>query len=272
MLSGLQFSFTAHAKDIYTSDKEQIREKINLASHVVTCTQYNKDYLQSLVNANKISTPIYCVYHGIDIRLFNGTPKRRKPQPPYRILTVARLTPKKGIDTILKALTLMRDRGVDFKYTLIGDGDDRDGILRLILDLGLQDHCRWLGTIPHDRVINEFKSADLFVLGCQVAPDGDRDGIPNVLVESLAMGLPAAGTSISALPEILQHEKTGLHTPPGNPEAMAESMLRLLSDDSLRKNVVKQGRELVHASFDNRQLIEQLAAIYCRNIPAMNCA
>jgi len=270
MLSGLQFSFTAHAKDIYTSDSGQIREKVNLASHVVTCTRYNSEYLQSLVNGT--STPVYCVYHGIDLKLFNGTHERRKPRPPYRILTVARLTAKKGIDTILKALAMMRDRGIDFEYTLIGDGDDRDTLFELMLDLGLQDRCRWLGTIPHDRVIWEFQHADLFVLGCRVAANGDRDGIPNVLVESLAMGLPAAGTSVSALPEILRHEKTGLRTPPDNPEALAESMLRLLIDDSLRNNVITQGRELVHSSFDNRQLIEQLATIYCRNIPAMNCA
>jgi glycosyltransferase involved in cell wall biosynthesis len=270
MLSGLQFSFTAHAKDIYTSDPEQIREKINLASHVVTCTRYNKKYLQSLVN--NTFTPVYCVYHGIDLRLFRAVPGRRKPRQPYRILTVARLTAKKGIDTVLKALTLLRDRDIDFEYTLIGDGEDRDTILEMMLTSGLRNHCRWLGTIPHDRVIREFQQADLFVLGCRVAPNGDRDGIPNVLVESLAMGLPAAGTSISALPEILRHEKTGLHTPPGNPEALAESMLRLLSDESLRENVISQGRELVRSDFDNWQLIKQLAAIYCRNIPAMHCA
>jgi glycosyltransferase involved in cell wall biosynthesis len=269
MFSGLKFSFTAHAKDIYTSDADQIREKISLASHVVTCTQYNKHYLKSLING--ASTPIDCVYHGIDLKLFNGTPERRTPQPPYRILTVARLTAKKGIDTILKALALMRDKGIDFEYTLIGDGDDKDSILQLMLDLNLQDNCRWLGTIPHDRVVKEFQRADIFVLGCQIAPNGDRDGIPNVLVESLAMGLPSAGTSVSALPEILQHEKTGLNAPPGDPEAMAESILRLLSDDSLRNNVIKQGRHLVHSNFNNLQLIEQLAAIYCRNIPALNC-
>ncbi len=269
MFSGLKFSFTAHAKDIYTSDADQVREKINLASHVVTCTEYNKQYLNSLVNGT--STPIDCVYHGIDLKLFNGVSERRKPEPPYRILSVARLTAKKGIDTILKALALLRARDIDFEYTLIGDGEDKDTVLKLMLDLGLQDRCRWLGTIPHDKVIQEFHRADLFVLGCRVASNGDRDGIPNVLVESLAMGLPAAGTSVSALPEILQHEKTGLHTPPGNPEALAESMLRLLSDHSLRNNVIEQGRELVHSSFDNRQLIEQLAAIYCNNIPAMNC-
>ena len=270
MLSGVRFSFTAHAKDIYTSDPDQLREKIAKASHVVTCTRYNKDHLESLVNGQ--NTPIYCVYHGIDLNLFHNSVQRRIPEQPYRILSVARLTAKKGIDTVLKALTLLRDKNVDFEYTLIGDGDDRDKILAMIFDLGLEDRCRWLGTIPHDQVIREFKQADLFVLGCRVAKNGDRDGIPNVLVESLAMGLPAAGTTVSALPEILQHEKTGLHTPPEDPEALAASMLRLLSDRSLRRTVMEEGRQHVRHNFDNRKLIEHLAHIYCTNIPAMNCS
>lgn len=271
LLSGLNFSFTAHAKDIYTSDPGQLREKINLASLVVTCTEYNKQFLHRL--APDSATPIHCVYHGIDLGLFNGAvSERRPPRPPYRILSVARLTAKKGIPTILKALAILRDQGIDFEYTLIGDGDDRETIFRLMADLGLLDRCRWPGTMAHDRVIGEFARADLFVLGCEVAPDGDRDGIPNVLVESLAMGLPAAATRVSALPEIVRDGDTGLLVPPGDPPALATAILRLLSDEALRDRVIGRGRRLVHTDFDNRQLIKQLAAISCRNIPALNCA
>ena len=271
LLGGPDFSFTAHAKDIYTSDPGQLREKINLASLVVTCTEYNKQFLRRL--APDSATPIHCVYHGIDLGLFNGAvSERRTPRPPYRILSVARLTAKKGIPTILKALAILRDKGIDFEYTLIGDGDDRETIFRLMAKLGLLDRCRWPGTMAHDQVIGEFARADLFVLGCEVAPDGDRDGIPNVLVESLAMGLPAAATRVSSLPEIVRDGDTGLLVPPGDPPALATAMLRLLSDEALRDRVIGQGRRLVHTDFDNRQLIRQLAAISCRNIPALNCA
>ena len=270
MLSGLNFSFTAHAKDIYTSNAEQLREKIALASHVVTCTSYNQHYLGSLFNG--AAPPVYCVYHGIDLELFNGEMKRRQPQNPFRILSVARLTAKKGILTILQALAILRDRGVDFEYTLIGDGEDRDTVLETIVKLNLQDHCRWKGTLPHDKVLEEFQRADVFVLGCEIAPNGDRDGIPNVLVESLAMGLPAAGTTVSALPEIIHHGDTGLLTEPGNPVTMADNILRLLTDMDLRSRVIRQGKELVYSTFDNRQLIKDLAAIYCRNIPNLQCS
>ncbi len=268
-LGSLDFSFTAHAKDIYTSNPGQIREKIALASFVVTCTEYNRQFLSRL--SGSTGDAIFRVYHGIDLKLFNGTARPRNPKEPYRILTVARLTAKKGIPTILKALALLRDRGVRFEYTLIGDGDGRDEILGLIADLGLRDCCRWTGTLPHDRVISEFERADLFALGCEIGPDGDRDGIPNVLVESLAMGLPAVGTTVSALPEIIRDNETGLLSEPGDPEAMASNIYRLLTEQNLREKVTRGGREHVRTSFNNRQLIGDLAAIYCRNIPALNC-
>jgi glycosyltransferase involved in cell wall biosynthesis len=270
MLGGLRFSFTAHAKDIYTTDSEQLREKISLASHVITCTRYNEHYLGSLVNG--ASHPVSCVYHGIDLQLFQSGTARRIPRPPYRILTVARLARKKGIPTILRALAVLRDRAVDFDYILIGDGEERENIVRHIFDLGLQDCCHWKGTLPHDRVLEEFRRADVFVLGCEIAPNGDRDGIPNVLVESLAMGLPAVGTTVSALPEILHHGETGMITEPGNPVAMADNIQRLLTDLALRGRIIPGGKELVAASFDNRTLIRNLAGIYCRSIPYLNCS
>jgi len=269
LLSGLNFSFTAHAKDIYTSNPEQLREKINLASLVVTCTEHNRQYLTSLVNGT--ATPVFSVYHGINLRLFNGSTSRRQPQPPYRILSIARLTAKKGIPTVLRALALLRARGLACEYTLIGDGDARDEVLQLAFDLGLQDCCRWKGTLPHEQVVKQIERADLFALGCEIGPDGDRDGIPNVLVESLAMGLPAVGTTVSALPEIIRDGDTGLLSEPGDAEAMAANMQRLLTDDTLRARVTLQGRELVRSSFDNRRLIENLADIYCRSIPGLNC-
>ncbi len=267
MQSGLNFSFTAHAKDIYTSNRAQLREKISLASFMVTCTNYNKKYLQEL--AGGVDTPIHCVYHGIDLQLFSGGVTRKEPREPYRLLTVARLTEKKGIPTILRALALLRDRGVDFRYTLTGSGDDRDQILGLIFDLGLQDRCRWLGTLPHEQVIEEFRRADLFVLGCQIAENGDRDGIPNVLVETQAMELPAVATTVSALSEIVRHGETGLLVEPENPEAMAKAILRLLTDHNLRRRSSRSGRKLVETSFDNRRLAEKLARIYRHHIPAL---
>jgi glycosyltransferase involved in cell wall biosynthesis len=267
IMADIPFSFTGHAKDIYTQNRDQLREKINMAELVVTCTGYNKQFLRKL--APNTCTPVHRVYHGIDLSLFHNANCRRTPKPPYRILTVARMTAKKGIDTILEALVLLKNRGIDFSYSLIGDGDERDMVMGKIIALGLQKHCRWLGTLPHEQVIKELEQADVFVLGCRVARNGDRDGIPNVLVESLAMGLPAVATTVSALPEIILPGETGLLAEPNNPAGLAEALLEMLTNTGLRENCIHQGHKLVAAHFNNRLLIRDLAAIYQQAIPGL---
>jgi glycosyltransferase involved in cell wall biosynthesis len=260
-LSGLPFSFTAHAKDIYTTDPDQLREKIALARFVVTCTEYNRRHLAGL--AGGADTPIHRIYHGIDTELFaGGEPERPSLSSPYRLLTVARLTAKKGIPTVLAALKILRDRGVDFRYTLIGDGQDRETILAHIPRLGLEGQCRWIGSQPHHVVLEHYRQADLFVLGCEIAADGDRDGIPNVLFEGMAMGVPVAATSVSAIPELVEPGETGLLAAPGRPAELADTMLRLLTDDGLRRRVIRTARERVLRDFDNRRLVGRLAGIY----------
>ena len=119
-----------------------------------------------------------------------------------------------------------------------------------------------LGTRPHDVVLEQYKNADLFVLGCEVAPDGDRDGIPNVLMESMAMGLPVVVTNISGIPELVENEKTGLLVPPADPPKLAEAMLRMLTDAQLRNRATAAGKQCVVRCFDNRRLVQDLAEVY----------
>jgi glycosyltransferase involved in cell wall biosynthesis len=260
-LSGLPFSFTAHAKDIYTSQTDQLKEKISLARFVVTCTDYNRRHLQRL--AGGLPTPIHCVYHGIDTQLFgNGGGIKPSPVPPYRVLTVARLIQKKGIPTVLKAIKQLQECGIRLTYTLIGDGQDREKILGLVRQLGLDPMFQWLGTQPHGVVLEHYRRADLFVLGCEVADDGDRDGIPNVLFESMAMGVPVVATDVSAIPELVRSGETGLLVPPGQPEALAAAMLAMLTDSGLRQRAIPAARARVLRDFDHRGLVGRLAEIY----------
>jgi glycosyltransferase involved in cell wall biosynthesis len=271
LLSGVPFSFTAHAKDIYTSDPRQLREKMALAQFVVTCTEYNRRYLNKLCGS--LSRPIYRVYHGIDTELFSqNLPVEAKVTPPYRILTVARLTAKKGLPTVYRALKILKDTGVAFEHTLIGDGEDRRKMLTVIEDLDLGARTRWLGTQPHEVVLAHYKQAHLFVLGCEVAPNGDRDGIPNVLFESMAMGVPVVATPVSAIPELVETGKTGLLVEPAAPEKMARAMRQLLTDDGLRARIIPAARQRVMQNFDNKTLIEGLATIYRKEIKAFQHA
>jgi glycosyltransferase involved in cell wall biosynthesis len=263
ILSGLPFSFTAHAKDIYTSDPRQLREKAALAKFVVTCTEYNRRHLLALCDG--APGAIHRVYHGIDTRLFSLSPDgNSQAEKPYRILSVARLIAKKGLPTVYRALKILKDKGITFRHTLIGDGEDREKILAVIKDLGLTAHTRWLGTQPHEVVRDYYKRAHLFVLGCEVAPNGDRDGIPNVLFESMAMGVPVVATRLSAIPELVETEKTGLLVAPGQPQQLAEAMLKMLTDEALRARVIPAARQRVLQDFDNRVLVKELAAIFIK--------
>lgn len=271
-LSGIPFSFTAHAKDIYTSDPRQLREKIGLAKFVVTCTDYNLKHLKQVAQGDRlaVSTPIHCVYHGIDMDLFSrGLDLSRKikiPAPPFQIMTVARITSKKGLPTVYKALRILKTKGIPFYHTLIGDGDERQKILSLIKSLGLKNESRWMGTLPHEAVLKQYRKSDLFVLGSEITENGDRDGIPNVFVESMAMGVPVVGTKVSAIPELIEHGKTGLLAPPGNPEALADAMLQLLQNEYLRSRIIVAAREKVTNSFDNRKLIRDLTELIKMNV------
>jgi glycosyltransferase involved in cell wall biosynthesis len=267
LLSGLPFSFTAHAKDIYTSDPRQLREKLALARFVITCTDYNRRHLSQLYDGTPDS--IFHVYHGIDTGLFARNQETPQvPAKPYRILTVARLIAKKGLPTVYRALKELHVRGIPFEHILIGDGEDRQEVLSLIKDLDLDTHTRWLGAQPHEVVLDHYRQAHLFVLGCEVTASGDRDGIPNVLLESMAMGVPVVATAISAIPELVETEKTGLLVQPGHPRQLAEAMIRLLTNAALRTRVISAARQRVMQDFDNKVLIREIADIYRNKIIA----
>jgi glycosyltransferase involved in cell wall biosynthesis len=172
------------------------------------------------------------------------------------------MTAKKGLPTVFKALSILHDRGIHFHHTLIGDGEDRNSLQKLVRHLGLEPFIRWMGTQPHDEVIRQYEQADIFVLGCEIAANGDRDGIPNVCIESMAMGVPVVATRVSAIPELIENGKTGLLVESGNPEALADAIVQALSDIRLRQEIIAAALDKVTRHFDNRRLIDDLAALY----------
>ncbi len=268
MLSGIPFSFFAHAKDIYTSNPKQLAEKIRLARFVVTCTRYNQRFLSGLNHGN--ATPLFCVYHGINLDYFVNDRMVKAPENPYQILTVARMTEKKGLDNIYKALSILKSRGVSFHHTLIGEGDDHPKVIELIRSLGLNSETTLTGTLTHEDVISYYEKSDLFVLGCRIAKNGDRDGIPNVMAESMAMKVPVVATTVSGLPEFLSNGRTGLSVEPDQPDDLADAMLTLLTDTVLREKVSQLARLEIEHRFDNKKLIPELARIYAQTIPALD--
>lgn len=270
MLTGIPFSFFAHAKDIYTQDRRQLSEKIGMAAFVATCTQYNLRHLKQL--APRTGTPIDCVYHGINLDYFRmpapGNPapgnsaKPVSPANPYRILTVARHVPKKGLDLVVRAMGILRDMGLPFSHTIIGDGDLKAELGGQIRSLGLSGHIRLMDAMPHEQVIDYYRRSHLFIIGCRIAPDRDRDGIPNVIAEAMAMGVPVVAPDVSGIPELLVHDRTGIMVPTEDPRALALAARRLLTDQALRTRITRGARKKVDTCFNAGILIHDLARLY----------
>ncbi|MEJ5366087.1 MAG: glycosyltransferase [Desulfosoma sp.] len=266
-LTGLPYSFTAHAKDIYTSDPEQLRRKMARARFVVTCTAYNARYLRSLLGEAAPPVPIHTIYHGIDVNFFRyGTDP--PPAPPFRILSVGRLVPKKGYDDVLAALKILEKMGLDFRFDHIGSGEDKEKIRSMAHALGLDRRVTFHGTLPHEQVIAFYRRSHAFVLACKTAPDGDRDGIPNVLAEAMAVGVPVVSTRHSAIPELVEDGVTGTLVPPGSPQALAGALKKVLEAGASLEGQRRAARMKVEMVFDNRRCIEKLFALFREAVKA----
>ena len=187
------------------------------------------------------------------------------PEPsdePPLILSIGRLVEKKGFPILLRAAAMLRREGIDFRLRIIGTGPDEPDLRRLASGLALEECVQFDGPVPHEELLPLFRTADLFVLASIVASDGDRDGLPNVLLEALALGVPVVSTRVSAIPELIEHEETGLLVNPGDPGGLAEQMERLLFDEQLRAKVIEQGRREVVTRFDVKENVAKLADLF----------
>ncbi len=255
LLTGISYSFTAHAYDIYLSSQAALAYKMQLATFVVTCTAYNQHYLVALVD-QRVGERIHRIYHGLNVRAFPSSPVVPSTSP--RILVVGRLVEKKGMPYLLRACRLLIDQGYDFTCCIVGDGPLRPALEQEIRELALADRVELLGAQPHERVIELYQQATLVTLPCIVSQDGDRDGIPNVLVESLYMRVPIVSTTVSGIPELITSEVNGLLVPPNDSVALAAALGRLLDDPALRDRLATAGRQTVLEQFDMIQNVTHL--------------
>ena len=251
LMSGIPFSFTAHAKDIYLSRPVVLRRHLQAAQFTATCTGYNAEYLRRLVPPAE-SHKIRLVYHGIDLGAFAAAPGGPRPATagPPRILAVGRLVPKKGHEDLIAACAALRDQGVDFDCEIVGSGPLRDSLSAEIRRHDLEDRLTLRGSMTHADLIELYRRANLFVLAPRIAEDGDRDGIPNVIVEAMAVGVPVVATDVSGIPELVRHEQTGLLAPSRDPAALAAAMKRLLQDRRLAGRLATAARDLLTREFD----------------------
>ena len=268
-ITGVPFSFTAHARDIYTEKLNPGRllpRKLRAARFVVTCTEANRRHLQALADG----THVHRVYHGLNVDftriLANGVrPPARNGR--FRVLAVGRLVTKKGFDVLVEAAGILAERGVPVEVVIVGhpaplEPDVGPALERAISELGLAGRVHLVGAMSQAALFDEYRRASAFCLPCRVADSGDRDGIPNVMVEAMACGVPVVGTEVSGLPELVEAERNGLLVPPDDPEAVAEALLRLYSDSELARALGRRAEMTVRERFDGDRLARELATLF----------
>jgi glycosyltransferase involved in cell wall biosynthesis len=270
LMTRIPFSFTAHAKDIYCESLNPaglLRRKMRAARFVVTCTDANREHLLKVEPRAKV----HCVYHGLNAEFAGlmGQPSGARPvdTPPehrrLRALGVGRLVEKKGFDVLVEACGILRRREVPFEAVIIGEhGEHEAEIIRRIDALGLQDSVRLTGPMEQTRLYEEYLRAGVFCLPCRVLENGDRDGIPNVLMEAMACGLPVITTPVSGIPEIIRDGFNGQLVPPDDPAALADALMRLELDPRLAQSLATEARETVRQRFDGEHFAGQLAALF----------
>jgi glycosyltransferase involved in cell wall biosynthesis len=269
MIRGLGWSFSAHAKDIWTTPAWELREKLADAAWGVTCTAVNRDYLAGLAgNADGVAL----VYHGLDLSRF-PEPAPRPPRggsdadDPVRLLSVGRLVEKKGFDVLLEALSRL-PAAVHWRWTHIGGGELSARLKSMAGALGLAGRIEWLGAQAQGRVVEAYREADLFVLAAKVAGDGDRDGLPNVLMEAQATGLCCLATEVSAIPELIEDGRTGRLVPAEDAAALAHALVALIRSPEERARLGLAGAERVRRDFAFETGLARLAERFGLGRPA----
>ncbi|MDE8349357.1 MAG: glycosyltransferase [Acidocella sp.] len=248
LMTGLPFSFTAHAKDLYLTPRRIIARRVRAARFVATCTRYNAKYLEDI----SPGAAIRLIYHGIDLDTFGAA----APQPAGQdrklplILSVGRLVPKKGFVDLIAACAILRSAHIPFRLRIVGAGPLKATLDAQIESLGLRDTVTLAGSMTQAGLVSLYRQADLFALAPRIEENGDRDGIPNVIAEAMACSVPVIATDVSGIPEMVRHEETGLLVPPRDAVALAGAIQRLLQDRELSARLTANGRALLEREFD----------------------
>ena len=257
-LLGVPFSFTAHAKDIYAKGASEavLAEQMGAARFVVTVCEANRRYLHDLLGpvADKVRT----LFNGVDLERLRPPAEARAGGEEPRLLCVARLVEKKGVDLLLRAVAQLRQAGERATCTVIGEGPERPALERLRAELGLEEVVDLPGCLPHEEVTAAMRASDLFVLPCRVTANGDRDALPTVLLEAMACGLPCVSTPVGGVAEIIEHGRTGLLVPPESPWALAATTRDLLADTARRRALAGAARRCAEERFDRRRNVARL--------------
>ena len=254
--TGIPYSIFAHAKDIYLTKPEILDRKIASAKFILTCTEFNYKYLNSISTSQ---TPIHLSYHGLDLTKFSAdrTQADINNDLPL-ILSVGRFCEKKGFAYLIEACHLLKQKGYQFRCQIVGYGELQAEMEQAIEQLKLKEVITLIGKLTQDKLIKLYRQADMFVLPCQITENGDRDGIPNVLLEAMAMEIPVISTAISGITELIEDRKTGLLVQQKDSQAIADAVEELMNNSQLRSQLQQAGRVKVTQQFSLSENIKEI--------------
>ena len=264
MLTGTPWSCSAHAKDIWTSPDWELTEKLKSARWTVTCTRTGYEHMRLLTSRKDA---VHLSYHGLDLARFAHFAGERSqrtgndPDDPAVILSVGRAVEKKGYDVLLRALALL-PADLHWRMDHIGGGEALAKLKALASELGLSGRIAWRGALAQEDVLDHYRRADLFALACRIAANGDRDGLPNVLVEASSQRLVCVSTEVSGVPELLRDGENGLVVAPEDPALLAKALEAAIRDPALRKRLGDAAERRVREEFDYHSSIRQLTGLF----------
>jgi glycosyltransferase involved in cell wall biosynthesis len=244
-LTGIPFSFTGRAVDIFPPDGA-LTEKIRDCTFVRTNPRVNVKHLKKFAAGD--TDKIHVIYDGYSLNDFQEAPV--KMEPPFRILALGRFARFKGFDILIRSAKILKDSGLNFQITLAGSGLRGVLLKNLAKRLGVSQQVLFPGYVTHEKVTGLFQKADIFVMPSVVHRTGERDGIPNVMVEALLHRLPVSATNVAGIGEVIRDGETGLLVPQKNPAALANAILRMTRDRAAALNMAEKGRQLVLHKFD----------------------
>ena len=270
-LTGLPWTCSAHAKDIWTTPEWEIREKLAEVDWLVTCSAVARAHLAGLAPADAPDGLVDLVYHGIDLESFappGGAASAHdgsSPERAVRLLSVGRAVAKKGYEDLIAALAAL-PAGLHWRLEHIGGGTMSGELRELAHGAGIAERVDWRGPQPQGEVLQAYRRADLFVLSSRIAGDGDRDGLPNVLMEAQSQGLACLATRVSAIPELIEDGLTGALAPERSPTEFSAALAALIGDPERRRRLGIAGQERVAAEFSHKRCIDRLAVKF--SLPA----
>ncbi|NIU86109.1 MAG: glycosyltransferase [Nitrosopumilaceae archaeon] len=260
-MANISFSFTTHAKDIYKNDVDHnhLELKIKKSRFIITVSDYNKSFLDKKFKT--CDNKIIRLYNGIDLNKFKKENERISDNT---ILSVGRLEKKKGFKYLIESCNALKNKEIDFKCLIVGEGQERKNLELLIKEYGLSRQVKLLGSKTQEEITELLNNSRVFVLPSIIDEFGDRDVLPTVLIEAMAMRVPVISTSISAIPEIIENNKSGILIKQKDPDKLAVCLQRLLSNEQLQKKYSENGRKRVKRLFDIEKNIPKLARLFER--------